>query len=473
VWISFLLTHTHGIHTHSSQSRPICMNVQPFLRWLIGRAAGLPPWLVGPSRSRPHDQAGNMSFFNPEPTPFTPSSVPTTNAAESGSFTCISCLVAFDSGDDQRNHYKTDWHRYNLKRKVAEMQPITQDEFAKRLVMQQEKTKSDALKSVWETKCEACKYVTSQIFMWVLTRWSKSYYNENSFNNHLQSKKHKDAAIALANMPKVEAAAVQTDQAGHADAMEVEANDATHINWKIKFAQATSEQEVQDLVKQKIETSRRLNVDKECLFCHHSSPDFDQNLDHMTRSHSLYIPDVEFLTDLRGLIEYLAEKVAVANVCLSCNGKGKTFHSMEAVRRHMIDMGHTKIAYDDDDDFEDLAAFYEFPEEDTPKAYWDTQTQELVLPSGARAGHRQFRHYYKQYLRPSQVVHKPTNLVHKLKNQYKQLGWYESTPPTAGQVASIVRAQKRNKMRQAKEQMQVGEKGNKFLQKYYRHHVIF
>jgi pre-60S factor REI1 len=98
-----------------------------------------------------------MSIFNQEPTPFFPKNDSTT--AESNSFTCISCLVAFDTGEDQRNHYKTDWHRYNLKRKVAEMTPVTQVEFAKRLEMQQEKTKSDALKSVWEQKCESCKYV--------------------------------------------------------------------------------------------------------------------------------------------------------------------------------------------------------------------------------------------------------------------------------------------------------------------------
>jgi pre-60S factor REI1 len=282
----------------------------------------------------------------------------------------------------------------------------------------------------------------------------------------LLSKKHKDAVIATpTKVEKIDLTSTGGDE------MEVEPTDSTHINWKIKFAQATSEQEVQELVKQKIETSKRLNVDQDCLFCTHNAKDFDENLDHMTKSHSLFIPDVEFLTDLRGLVDYLAEKVAVANVCLACNGKGKTFHSTEAVRRHMIDRGHTKIAYDDDDDLEELAAFYDFPEE-TPKAHWDLETRELVLPSGARAGHRQFRHYYNQYIRPTQVVHKPNNLVHKLKGQYKALGWHDSST-SATDVAQIVRAQKRDKMRQAKERMQIGQKSNKTLQTYRRPQVIF
>lgn len=32
--------------------------------------------------------------------------------------TCICCRVVFANSDIQREHYRTDWHRYNLKRKV-------------------------------------------------------------------------------------------------------------------------------------------------------------------------------------------------------------------------------------------------------------------------------------------------------------------------------------------------------------------
>jgi pre-60S factor REI1 len=40
-------------------------------------------------------------------------------------FTCISCHVAFKEPNIQREHYKTDWHRYNLKRKVVDLPPVT------------------------------------------------------------------------------------------------------------------------------------------------------------------------------------------------------------------------------------------------------------------------------------------------------------------------------------------------------------
>ena len=56
-------------------------------------------------------------------------------------FTCITCRVSFTDADMQRAHYKTDWHRYNLKRKVAQMPPITAELFFERLMSQRAKVK--------------------------------------------------------------------------------------------------------------------------------------------------------------------------------------------------------------------------------------------------------------------------------------------------------------------------------------------
>lgn len=45
----------------------------------------------------------------------------------------------------------------------------------------------------------------------------------------------------------------------------------------------------------------------DCLFCSHHSKSLMKNLSHMTKVHSFFIPDVEFLVDLKGLIRYLGE----------------------------------------------------------------------------------------------------------------------------------------------------------------------
>lgn len=51
-------------------------------------------------------------------------------------FTCVTCNIAFDDPELQRAHYKTDWHRYNLKRKVAEMPAINLQDFLERVQLQ-------------------------------------------------------------------------------------------------------------------------------------------------------------------------------------------------------------------------------------------------------------------------------------------------------------------------------------------------
>ena len=47
------------------------------------------------------------------------------------SLTCISCRLLFSSADEQRDHYKSDFHKFNLKRKVASLPPISFSQFEK------------------------------------------------------------------------------------------------------------------------------------------------------------------------------------------------------------------------------------------------------------------------------------------------------------------------------------------------------
>jgi hypothetical protein len=47
----------------------------------------------------------------------------------SGLYTCLACQVAFQSAEGQRTHYRSDWHRYNLKRKVVNLPSVTFEQF--------------------------------------------------------------------------------------------------------------------------------------------------------------------------------------------------------------------------------------------------------------------------------------------------------------------------------------------------------
>lgn len=43
----------------------------------------------------------------------------------------------------------------------------------------------------------------------------------------------------------------------------------------------------------------------------------------MTIAHSFFIPDPEYCTDIKGLLEYLGEKIIIGYMCIWCNNSGK------------------------------------------------------------------------------------------------------------------------------------------------------
>jgi len=74
----------------------------------------------------------------------TTSSVTSNPTEGHAKLTCIACRLEFTSFDSQREHYHTDWHRYNLKRKVANLPPVTLQNFDTRLrAAQQQEEKKD------------------------------------------------------------------------------------------------------------------------------------------------------------------------------------------------------------------------------------------------------------------------------------------------------------------------------------------
>lgn len=44
-------------------------------------------------------------------------------------YTCLSCQLAFVDAHSQRQHYSEDLHRYNSRRRVAGLPPVTQETF--------------------------------------------------------------------------------------------------------------------------------------------------------------------------------------------------------------------------------------------------------------------------------------------------------------------------------------------------------
>ncbi|XP_026793121.3 cytoplasmic 60S subunit biogenesis factor ZNF622 isoform X2 [Pangasianodon hypophthalmus] len=463
------------------------------------------------------------------------------------SYTCISCRVQFTDADVQRAHYKTDWHRYNLKRKVANMPPVTAENFQERVLAQRAAAEQQLADTHSLATCTTC---------------NKKFSSANAYNNHLQSHKHLQAekkAIAVAqeavqrmNEKNLEKGAEldkdaqneaiqkamreglrQKQRYAHSEATPTERqgrkrlDKAPRLEWferqAKKIATEEEEEEEEDAADEEWEDfdeddddddddDDEMEADEEeqmaedsvatptpspgsipvtdCLFCSHHSHSLSKNVAHMTKEHSFFIPDIEYLVDLRGLLAYLGEKVGFGKVCLWCNEKGKSFYSTEAVQAHMNDKSHCKL-YTDGDAALEFADFYDFrssypdahdgtdvemkdgelPDEKTVE--FDDDTLELTLPSGAKIGHRSLMRYYKQRfgMQRELVPVQNQRAVGRVLKQYRALGW-------AGEAGKGSVLQQQKDMRyvqrmKSKWMLRTGMSNNVTKQAHFRAQVMF
>lgn len=187
---------------------------------------------------------------------------------------------------------------------------------------------------------------------------SKTYTTENAYRSHINSKKHKDTELRAEQAVHAEA---QADPVAPIVDLEpsqdilVEKPGATLV-----IDEDADEDTINQTIDQKIAAARNKLSAGHCLFCPTESPSLETNLTHMASSHSFFVPDAEFLTDIGGLIHYLGEKIAIGNVCIFCNGKGREFRTLDAVRKHMDNKGHCKIAYDTERDRLEMSDYYDF-----------------------------------------------------------------------------------------------------------------
>ena len=274
----------------------------------------------------------------------------------------------------------------------------------------------------------------------MLILFSKTYTTENAYRSHIQSKKHRENGL--------KSCLKQTSQPSNNSVPTTKAVGSLAIN---------KNDQVIESIDEKIAAARSRLSTTSCLFCPQASVSLDDNLTHMSLAHSFFIPDAQYLMDIPGLISYLGEKIAVGNVCIYCNEKGREFKSTDAVRKHMVDKGHCKIAYDSEDDRLELSDYYDFTSsyQDAPSASkresskqsdegdaesWEDMDDdnevddivdgateeassgedfpantlsygdsiyELVLPSGSRIGHRTMRRYYAQSFHGAPRGNKP------------------------------------------------------------------
>ncbi|KAA8626282.1 c2h2 finger domain protein [Pyrenophora tritici-repentis] len=292
------------------------------------------------------------------------SQVPTqANIQSTHPFTCNTCQVAFRSSELQRAHMQTDWHRYNLKRRVASLPPLSSEIFTEKVLANKATAAATAAKASFEKVCSPCQ---------------KTYFSENAYNNHLNSQKHRmnmaksgkgaqldDAASVTGSM--VSSAFSLGESMAESETTTVNGDADKDLSTVVDGMKNTSIEEdtpasqsaTADDDKSSVATSNKPASDPllDCLFCNYKSPNFQLNIAHMGRFHGMFIPEKEFLAQPEELIKYLHEKVHVRNECLKCH---KMLHTASGIQTHMRDRGHCMIAFDSDIELVEIGEFYDF-----------------------------------------------------------------------------------------------------------------
>lgn len=313
------------------------------------------------------------------------------------SFTCLACNVIFTNLQEHRIHYKSEWHRYNLHRKVSELPPITLEAFQNKNTSYYKDNES---KTKQNHKCETCR---------------KKFSSEKQYYNHIVSKNHKK------KMEEGDKNTVfKTDSTNSEKKMDIDIHS--------DIESLDSNEWLEDL-ENPIERN-------DCLFCDHHSRSIIRNIKHMMVEHSFFVPDPEYCIDQKGLLLYLGQKIYNEYKCIWCNNLGRQLQSIEAVRSHMIDKGHCKMLFEGETLLEYMQ-FYDYsssypdakdadPDMEPPKqsVILDDEGYELKLPSGKVIGHRALMHYYKQNLGLATIptaTEKNKEKLRKLLLQYKAL----------------------------------------------------
>lgn len=136
-----------------------------------------------------------------------------------------------------------------------------------------------------------------------------------------------------------------------------------------------------------------------CLFCLHTSIDLDENVLHMRKSHGLFIPNPEGLTDLASFLAYLHTVITAFHECLYC---ASIRSSPEGVRAHMRAKGHCMVNLEG----AKLGEFWEDREENEKgKEEREAKRDEekMALPGGKVVTKRDAARRYRQH-RPSMEV---------------------------------------------------------------------
>lgn len=261
---------------------------------------------------------------------------------------------------------KGDWHRYNLKRRVAQLPPISEQTFNEKVNVLGNGTTSESPESARDgknktlTKKEMRRLEKEKLLAKKkkLLEIAKENMLKNMQTTESQSEAQTDvpAQTASADVPTQTASTETLDT--ELNKLHIADNKDTVLESKQEDTELSEEQLAEQLMEEKLKNKVDF-LPEQCLFCTKRTvfPSFEANIEHMYAHHGFYIPEQKYLVDMRGLVKYMGEKIGIGNLCLCCSYQGR---SVQAVQSHMLMKRHCKIPYESEQEKLEISEFYDF-----------------------------------------------------------------------------------------------------------------
>lgn len=309
-----------------------------------------------------------------------PSFMPHGSNPQTASFTCNTCGIKFVTAELQRQHMKTDWHRYNLKRRVAELPSITSDVFAEKILNQQtsqEPAEEDEYGFYVARRRTKATGNGRQITKKLIKQQQRQLHEARGRPE--QSEVVSGSSLRAASPATSIASEFSQFSLGDSDQLH-EVASTTETGSELNYSESDFTDLEGDLLSEEDEVEDHdADVESEseslqeiesipithCFYCGDNNHEVENNIRHMYSRHGLYIPERSYLVDLEGLLHFLSEVVSIDHECLVCGFEGK---NLESIRQHIYAKGHCKIPYESKEEKQAMAEFYDFyTEEEKPK----------------------------------------------------------------------------------------------------------
>ena len=331
---------------------------------------------------------------------------------------CNTCKASFSSVDMVRQHYKSDWHVFNSKRRSSGLTRATWEEYKKLSSVKSNVKKSSTSSSL------SNKYPNSSA-MSSPNKLAEEVKRTDDVS--MDSVSHKiplsDEATILSTSLADLAANVGIDSKERLDKI---------VSLAVENVKAESDEDKGE--EDEEDEGDIIIEDNISLFDDKLSDTVEENVSYMERNFGFFVPEREHVADLSALIIYLGEKIKLGGICIYCQ---KQFGSGRSCQDHMRAKSHCKIAYEEDIDLDEFDDFYDSPstyshnnldvyENSKDEADMEEYSEppaigELLLADGRCLGHRAFRKYYRQKYKPpesrmSVIVARKEELLKLYKN---------------------------------------------------------